>query len=369
MAKHKSGRARKSSDSSALFKCPAISVVIPLYNAEKYVGECLDSLLAQTFQNFEVIVVDDCSTDNSVKVVESYAEKFGGRLTLTHMKKNSGNAGFPRNKGIELSIGEYIFFLDPDDTITPTAFEELYSVAKEFNADVVQCEKYYEIPEKFWNDAEFRKQLKPYSYQIGGFVNEPTLITEDFAERIKDFRQVKFLHNVWSKLILRNFLIEDELTMTNTPGQDLFFTACVICSAKNFVRVPNVVNYYRIRENSISTEKMDIARLFIKWLRALKIGTAYIDKFLDGQKFFSNRKDLKYIIFDRILQDMSNYWNDFYAQIPAPAFDELLRKEFSDGDNTALTTFIFSTMNIYRLQLIQAHQRIAVLEKEVRRVK
>ena len=64
---------------------PAISVIVPLYNVEKYVGECLDSLLAQTFKNFEIIIVDDCSTDNSVDVVNEYAPKFDGRLILVHM--------------------------------------------------------------------------------------------------------------------------------------------------------------------------------------------------------------------------------------------------------------------------------------------
>ena len=72
------------------FAYPAVSVVIPMYNVEKYVRDCLDSLLAQTLKNFEVIVVDDCSTDSSPAIVQSYAEKFGGRLKLVHMKKKHG---------------------------------------------------------------------------------------------------------------------------------------------------------------------------------------------------------------------------------------------------------------------------------------
>ena len=96
-------------------KNPAISVIIPMYNVERYVGECLDSVLLQTFQDFEVIVVDDCSTDNSVEVVNSYVPKFDGRLRLISMEKNTGGGGKPRNRGIELACGEYVQFLDADD--------------------------------------------------------------------------------------------------------------------------------------------------------------------------------------------------------------------------------------------------------------
>ena len=119
----------------------AISVIIPLYNAEKYIGECLDSLLNQTFKSFEVILVDDCSTDNSVKIVESYAPKFAGRLKLAKMGKNTGSGSLPRNKGLLLSRGEYIFNMDNDDLLTETALEEMYTLAKKYNVDFVYCER------------------------------------------------------------------------------------------------------------------------------------------------------------------------------------------------------------------------------------
>ena len=149
---------------------PAISIIIPLYNAEKFISDCLDSLLAQTFKDFEVIIIDDCSTDNSAAIVENYRKKFSGRLTLSRTKKNSGCAGIPKNMGFNFSRGEYVFFLDADDAITPTAFEELYPVAKNFGADVVACEKYYEVPAELWNNDEFKKSLTPVSYQTTEFV-------------------------------------------------------------------------------------------------------------------------------------------------------------------------------------------------------
>ena len=96
-----------------------ISVIIAMYNTEKYIGECLESLLAQTFQEFEVILIDDCSTDNGNAVARSYTKKFNGRLKLVRLKKNSGNNGIPNNMGLALSRGEYVLFMDSDDTVTP----------------------------------------------------------------------------------------------------------------------------------------------------------------------------------------------------------------------------------------------------------
>ncbi|MBR4151501.1 MAG: glycosyltransferase family 2 protein [Selenomonadaceae bacterium] len=114
-----------------------------MYNAGKYIEECLDSLLAQTFQDFEVIVVDDCSMDNSVQIVESYKEKFYGRLQLVVLEKNSGGGSKPRNLVLKLSRGEYIFFVDSDDFIMLNALETLYTTAEEYDAEVVYYSSNY----------------------------------------------------------------------------------------------------------------------------------------------------------------------------------------------------------------------------------
>ena len=92
------------------FTLPRVSVVIPMFNAEKFLGECLESILSQTFQNFEVIIVDDCSTDSSCAIVESYAEKFGGRLTLAHMEKKFRQRSRPAQQRL-VTFSRRIYFL------------------------------------------------------------------------------------------------------------------------------------------------------------------------------------------------------------------------------------------------------------------
>ena len=358
--------------------CPAISVIIPLYNVEKYVGECFDSLLAQTFQDFEVIVVDDCSTDNSVAIVESYKEKFGGRLKLIKTLKNSGNAGLPRNKGIALSRGEYISFIDPDDTVTPAALEELYSAAQKFEADVVHCEKWYQIPDEFFHDAEHRKNLKPYSWPMGEkiFITEPTLLTNDLEKRITDFSKKWLSWSVWAQLIRRDFIIENEIKMPCTVTQDMIFTMCELCSAEKYLVIPKIVNYYRQRSNSISKERIEVQKTFHKYIVTLKRGIKYLDKFLGDREFFLRYPDLKYILFNTFAQEILRHFNEIYAQISPHVLNEILQKEF--GANSAFEAFIFNMMNVQRLQSMQrqyqfnqfaaqARQRIAELENELRR--
>lgn len=111
-----------------------LSVVIPAYNIEDYIGKCLDSVLKQTFQEIEIIVVDDGSTDRTPQILDQYAEK-DKRITVIH-KKNEG-VSIARNTGIEQSTGEYFLFFDGDDFMEPETCAELYETAKEQQADTV----------------------------------------------------------------------------------------------------------------------------------------------------------------------------------------------------------------------------------------
>ena len=348
---------------------PSVSVIIPMYNAEKYIGECLDSILNQTFQDFEVIVVDDCSTDSSRAVVESYLEKFGGRLQLVRTLTNSGGGAFPRKKGVKLSRGEYLLIVDNDDTITPTALEELYTVAKEFEADVVACESFYRVPEKFWYDAEFRRRLKPHIYGRKELVTEPTLLTYDLLERLNLCNQRRFLWSSWSKLIRRDLIFENEFNFSNTIIDDIVFTICLLCTAENFVLVPNTVNYNRVRDDSISNSnvKLHPEEFFRKYVKAFAEAFRYMDKFLSDRELFNQNARVKYIIFEIFWSELLRvHFLRLYEQNGAHTFDKILMEELSRGDNRALSAFTFNMSSFYYLEFIRAQLRVNELEKKLR---
>ena len=350
MAKSKKKASDKKLNSSRS-SLPAISVVIPMYNAEKYIVECLDSVLAQTFQDFEVIVVDDCSTDNSFALVKDYVPKFRGRLKIFKTKTNSGGPAKPSNIGITVSRGEYLLLLDNDDAITPTALEELYPIAKKFNADVIACEKYYNIPDKFWNNTEFRRKIKPFSYQTGNFVSEPTLITDNLSERVRDCAHQKFLWNIWSKLIRRDFLTENQIYFNQNMIQDMVFTCCLLFTAKRYVRVPNTINYYRILDDSLSHKKESPEKNFLRYVRTLISGFNFLEKFLSEQEFFKQNPKDKYLALETFILKIFWYLRKFYLSNPPYLFDNLLRQEFSCSNNSALLAYIFNSDFVHRVFL------------------
>ncbi len=336
-------------------KLPAVSVIIPLYNAEKYIGECLDSILAQTFQDFEVIVVNDCSTDSSVAVVEGYKKFFGERLKIARTQKNSGNPGVPSNMGVRLSRGEYLLILDNDDAITPTALEELYAAAKKFSADVVACQEYFAVPDELWSKnfltqilAENQKNFSPH---------EGILIPEDISERLAQCLRGKNLWPLWAKLIRRDALTENNIQLVDSVIQDLLATLCLLLTVKKYVCVSNVVNFYRVRKRSLYHQKYTPQDYFRKYFRSLRVGFDYFDKFLSEQEFFRQHADLKYKILSMYFDASADYLEKIYGDASIYELDEILREEFGNGDNRALSAFVFNLLHLYRLQLKDLQSR------------
>ena len=311
-----------------------VSVVIPMYNAEKYIAECLTSLLAQTFQNFEVVIVDDCSTDSSCALVEEvYAEKFGGRLTLSHTEKNSGSGAVPRNKGLALSRGEYIFFLDADDLLTPTALEELYTLAKNFDADVVYCEKYYELDSA-------GKNIKEISEQPGKvFVNEPTLDTENLSERVKDIFKGMYWVTPWCKLVRRKLMIEHEIFFPHCKiSEDDIWTYGLVFYAKKFLRVPNMVYIYRGVDESVVRKKKTLEENLNFWLSPMILGLKTLENFMSKIEFFQENPRYRYAVLEMFLSRCLLLTSGSWQMSPFEIY-EAIKKEFGKnlGEHDVLT--------------------------------
>ena len=326
----------------------------------------------QTFQNFEVIVVDDCSTDSSCAIVESYAEKFGGRLILAHMEKNSGGCALPRNKGLNFSRGEYIFFMDADDLFTPTALEEMYTLAKNYDADVVYCEKFYIL-----NSAD--KSIKIDSGQRGEFIDKPTLETENLSERVQGTFTGRYWVTPWIKLVRRKLIIEHEIFFPHCkPSEDDIWTYGLVFYAKRFLRVPNAVYIYRPNEESVMNKSKTPEQHINFWTNPAMLGIKTLDRFMSKIEFFQKNTSYRYAILEmflasKILAPYKDSW-----QMPPFKIYETIKKEFGDkfGEQdvliSALCTF---AMNLQKINAIniqkfnqfvdQAQKRIAQLEAEL----
>ena len=157
-----------------------------MYNVEKYVGECLDSILAQTFTDYEVIAVDDGSTDKTCEVVESYLPRFNGKLQLIRSEKNSGgHVGIPRNTGMRYAIGDYLYFMDSDDAMLDNALEILHDTAEKFNADVVHSDKCFYAPDDTVTTDKSKLKLIVKGENVN--VTEITPMSDNLTDRINQF--------------------------------------------------------------------------------------------------------------------------------------------------------------------------------------
>ena len=129
-----------------------IAIIVPVYKVEKYVTECIESILAQTYTDFRLILVDDGTPDNAGKICDEYAEK-DERISVIHCPPNGLSDG--RNRGIEVARGDFLSFIDSDDFLREDMLEKLINIALDTNSDVVICNYYL-----YYNDKNYIKFMK-----------------------------------------------------------------------------------------------------------------------------------------------------------------------------------------------------------------
>ena len=219
-----------------------ISVIIPIYNVEKYLDRCVDSIINQTYKNLEIILVDDGSPDNCPKMCDDYAKK-DSRIRVVH--KENGGLSDARNAGMEVATGEYVSFIDSDDYISLDFYETLFQTMIDNDSDIVECSvvKFYEN-EKF---DEYSDDLKVTNYETVDALDG--LISEN-----------PFKQHVWNKLYKSSVALDIPYAVGKL-NEDEFWTYQVFGKAKKVTRINKTMYYYFQRNGSIMGNSYNIRRL------------------------------------------------------------------------------------------------------------
>ena len=347
-------------------RLPAVSVILPMYNAARYIRSCVESVLKQTFGLFELICVDDCSTDDTVKIVAEMA-KTDDRIRIVRLDKNSGGASEPRNTGLRMSRGKYIAFLDSDDMYTKTALAELVSVAEKWNADVVHTEQVY-FPENQTIDVTDETKFTTFSKELGGFCKEPMLETDNLAQRVQMFYKGRFLGWVHNKLYRRDVLMEKNIRFDKLlTSEDIIFYFRVLCCAPRIVRVPNIIYIYRHNPNSITRKMVSVEESLHVLTHLMIEGSKILDDFMSGFEVFVKNPQLRQLPIDYIIQQHLIWTQRFYEKYTTAQLDSLVRKELKKycGDFAPFFAYIYGAIHTYRKRLVKYDKEIKQLKAQV----
>lgn len=274
-----------------------VSVIIPVYNTEKYLKDCLESVVNQTLQELEIILINDGSTDSSLSIMERYKEKYPERIQL--LSKENGGQATARNMAIPLCHGEYIGFVDSDDYIEPTMYETMYKKALDTKADYVECD-YVNVK---INDRGEQERIADYGSRVREYTGKRDMFIDPMLAP-------------WNKIYRRELLQNSEVIFPEgLIYEDTAFCLKAISLVDKFAFVPEkfVVHFFRGTSTMNVNKSHKVADIF----KVLKDVIIYYKK----QRLYEEyREELEYIIVKILLCSSLKR----IAEIP----DRRLRKRF-----------------------------------------
>ncbi len=219
-----------------------ISVIVPIYGVEKYLRQAIDSIINQTCNDLEIILIDDGSKDNCPNIIDEYAKK-DNRIVAVH--KENGGYGAACNTGLSRATSEYIAILEPDDYIAPEMYQDLYNIAKQFDSDIVKSSFYDNLYNK-WNSRIKKVVWKDY-------------IPEDKSFTIKEYPYFLNYHpSIWSCIYKKEFLNKKNIRFLEEPGSgwtDNPFQVQTMCLA-NRINYSSKAYYYWRRLNFFESDDL-----------------------------------------------------------------------------------------------------------------
>lgn len=218
-----------------------ISVIVPIYQVESELPRCLDSLLAQTYSNFELLLIDDGSPDGCARVMEEYARK-DARIRTFH--KENGGVSSARNMGLEQAQGEYVCFVDPDDWVAPRYLEWLHDAVVQSGLSVACC--FYKKIERLNENLDIPKE-KPETYAVE--LKNCSMWEEEAC------------FQCWRIMVKAELIRDIRFSSNLVIGEDLLFVTQVLLKAERYACVPCELYAYWVRPNSATNQKFVIKQL------------------------------------------------------------------------------------------------------------
>lgn len=232
-----------------------VSIIIPIYNVEKYLRECLESVINQTLKDVEIICVDDGSPDNCPQICDEYAAH-DNRIKVIH--KENGGYGKAMNVGLENATGEYIGIVEPDDYIEPNMYERLYNQSIKMDADV--CDSGFYV---YNSQCKGKKRNVKWVHPAENIDFFP----DDRSFTIAEHPKLIMKHaSIWAKIYKNKFLKQNNIKFNETNAasyQDFPFMVEVMCKAKQIVVVKSYFYHWRVENNSNSSTTRNDAKLMI----------------------------------------------------------------------------------------------------------
>lgn len=250
-----------------------ISVIIPVYNSEKYLKKCIDSILNQTMKDIEIILINDGSTDRSEEIIDNYIKEDRGNI-IKYNQENAGQA-VARNKGIELAKGEFISFIDSDDYIDKCMLEDLYNEAKTKQLDIVICDYFEDIK----GNLIYKKQ-----------------ILREHTELIKDY--ILFVAGPCNKIIKTEILKKNNIKFPeNIFYEDIAIMPALVIYSKKIGYLKKAYYYYVIRENSTMRQIK-----YNKNLDSIFFALNYLENiFITENQYEKYKSEIEYVFIEHLL--------------------------------------------------------------------
>lgn len=222
---------------------PKVSIIVPVYKAEKYISKCMHSLFNQTLQELEIIVIDDCSPDKSIEIVKQVITEYPKRLNQLKLIRNESNLGVgqTRQKGIDSATGAYIIHCDPDDWIDPTLYEEMLNYALQNDADIVICDFIKEYGDNYQRMPQVCSQNK----------------SEMFATIATRQLHMSLCNKLIRKEIYQKFRFQPHINM----WEDMAICPLMLLEANKVVHIENACYHYVIDNQQSIVNSTNIATI------------------------------------------------------------------------------------------------------------